>query len=97
MPAKAKPVNKVDGVDQFGSEKEARKLPHRSNRAKIDTSEVSLNNPMKLLTMPGMTWRKACGSTISAVVFHQDRPSAPAASPCPRGIACKPPRTTSAI
>ena len=39
-----------------------------------------------------MTWRSACGITISAVVFPQDRPSALAASPCPRGIACRPPR-----
>ena len=44
---------------------------------------------MKLLTRPRMTWRNACGITISAVVLPQDRPSALAASPCPRGIAAQ--------
>ena len=31
------------------------------------------------------------------VVFHDDRPSACAASSCPRGMACNPPRMTSAL
>ena len=57
MPVKAKPVNAVVGVAQTGSENEARKLPSKSNSATIETSEVSLNNAMKLLTRPGMTWR----------------------------------------
>src|ERR1700752_3760352 len=96
MPAKAKPVNAVDGVDHFGSENEARSEPSKSNNATIDTSEVSLNSEMKLLTRFGMTWRSACGSTISDVVFHHDRPSAAEASPCPRGIAARPPRMFSA-
>src|SRR5665213_3116363 len=95
MPAKAKPVNRVEGVAQTGSENVACSEPNRSNSATIDTSEVSLHNELKLLTIPGMTWRNACGSTINAVVFHQDRPSAPAASPCPRGIASRPPLITS--
>src|SRR5262249_21615198 len=85
---KGKPVKSVVGVAQVGSLKEARSCPSRSNSATIETSEVSLNSAMKLLTRPGMTWRKACGITISAVVFHQDRPSALAASAWPRGIAC---------
>ena len=89
-------MNAVVGVAQFGSEKEARSWPRRSNSATIDTSEVSLNSAMKLLTRPGMTWRSACGITTSAVVFHQESPSAAAASPCPRGIAASPPRITSA-
>src|SRR6476469_8755274 len=96
MPAKAKPVNAVDGVDHFGSENDARSEPKRSNSATIETSEVSLNSEMKLLTRFGMTWRSACGNTISDVVFHQDSPNAAAASPCPRGIAASPPRTFSA-
>src|SRR5438445_8039984 len=96
MPAKAKPVNAVDGVDHFGSENDALSEPSRSNNATIETSEVSLNNEMKLLTRFGMTWRSACGSTISDVIFHQERPRAAAASPCPRGIAANPPRTFSA-
>jgi hypothetical protein len=41
MPAKAKPVNNVVGVDQTGSLKEARSDPSRSNRATIETSDVS--------------------------------------------------------
>ena len=64
------PVNSVVGVAHVGSANEARKLPSRSNSATIDTSEVSLNNAIKLLTNPGMTCRKACGITISPVVFQ---------------------------
>src|SRR6059058_3746890 len=74
MPAKAKPVNAVEGVDHFGSENDARNEPNKSNSATIETSDVSLNSEMKLLTRFGMTWRSACGSTISEVVFHQDSP-----------------------
>src|SRR6266487_869221 len=96
IPANAKPVNNVVGGDQFGSENDPRNDPNRSNSATIETSEVSLNRLMKLLTRLGMTWRNACGITTSAVVLLQDRPSALAASPCPRGIACSPPRMFSA-
>jgi hypothetical protein len=52
-PGEAKPVNNVVGVDQFGSENDARNDPRRSNSATIETSEVSLNRPMKLLTRLG--------------------------------------------
>ena len=45
----------VVGVDQTGSLKDARSDPSKSNSATIETSEVSLNNAMKLLTRPGMT------------------------------------------
>jgi hypothetical protein len=93
---KAKPVNNVVGVDHTGSAKAARNCPSKSNSATMETSDVSLNNAMKLLTRPGMTWRSACGITISPVVFAHDRPSALAASTCPRGIACRPPLMTSA-
>src|SRR3954470_5596631 len=96
IPAKAKPVNNVDGADHFGSANEARSEPSKSNSATIETSDVSLNSEMKLLTRFGITWRSACGSTISDVVFHQDNPSAAEASLCPRGIAANPPRTFSA-
>ncbi len=58
--------------DRIG--KRCPQLPSRSNSATIETSEVSLNSAMKLLTRPGMTCRRACGITISAVVFHYDRP-----------------------
>src|SRR4051794_17776172 len=93
---KGKPGEAGDGGDHFGSENDARSEPRRSNSATIETSDVSLNSEMKLLTRFGMTWRSACGSTISEVVFHQDSPNAAAASPCPRGIAASPPRTFSA-
>src|SRR3954462_15914518 len=96
IPAKANPGNAVDGDDQLGCEDDARSGPKRSNSATIETSEASLNSEMKLLPGFGMTWRSACGSTISEVVFHQDSPNAAAASPCPRGIAASPPRTFSA-
>jgi len=52
---KAKPVNSVVGVAQTGSENAARNCRARSNSATINTSEVSLNSAMKLLTRPGMT------------------------------------------
>ena len=48
-------VNSVVGVDQTGSLKEARSCPSKSNSATIETSDVSLNSAMKLLTRPGMT------------------------------------------
>src|SRR4029079_7030842 len=96
IPAEANPVKAGGGQDHFGSENDARSEPSRSNSATMETREVSLNSEMKLLTRFGMTCRSARGSTLSEVVFHQDSPSAAAASPCPRGIAASPPRTFSA-
>src|SRR3954453_15842477 len=96
IPAKANPVNAVDDDDHLGSENDAGREPKRSNKATIETNDVSLNSEMKLLTRFGMTWRSACGRTISEVVFHQDSTNAAAASPCPRGMAASPPRTFSA-
>ena len=46
---KANPVNSVVGVAQTGSANEARNCPSKSNSATIETSEVSLNRPMKLM------------------------------------------------
>ena len=62
----------------------------------ISTRLVSLKNPMNVLTSGGMTRRSACGSTMNPVFFQYDRPSASAASYCPFGSACSPPRITSA-
>jgi hypothetical protein len=45
-------------------------MPSKSNSPMISTSVVSLNRPMKVLTMPGMTIFSACGRTISAIDFQ---------------------------
>ena len=61
------------------------------------TSEVSLKVPMKVLTSGGITIASACGRTIEPGALPIGRgPSASAASIWPFGIACRPPRTTSA-
>ena len=49
------------------SEKLWRTMPSRSNMPMMLTRLVSLNRPMKVLTMPGMTSFSACGSTISPI------------------------------
>ena len=62
------------------------------------TSVVSLNRPMKVLTMPGMTIFSACGRTIEPhhlPVAEARAHAPPRTGPC--GIACSPPRTTSAM
>ncbi len=60
------------------------------------TSDVSLKVLIKLFMIEGTTSRSACGKTILRWVCQYERPSAAAASCCPLGIACRPPRTTSA-
>ena len=60
------------------------------------TSDVSLNVLMKLFMIDGTTMRSACGRTILRCVCQYDRPIAAAASCWPFGMACRPPRTTSA-
>ena len=42
-------------------------MPSRSNIEMMSTSVVSLNMPMKVLTMPGMTSFSACGMMIRRV------------------------------
>ena len=61
------------------------------------TRVVSLSNPIKLPTIFGIINFNACGITISTVACQYVRPTASAASYWPFGIACRPPRTTSAI
>ena len=39
----------------------------------ISTSVVSLNRPMKVLTMPGMTIFSACGRMISRIILQYGR------------------------
>ncbi len=60
------------------------------------TSEQSLSVAMKEFATDGTTSRSACGSTILRWVWKYVRPSVSAASTCPLGTACRPPRTTSA-
>ncbi len=51
---------------------------------------------MNCPTIAGITARSACGSTMNASVFVVPNPSACAASTCPLGTACRPPRIVSA-
>ena len=61
------------------------------------TSEVSMKVDSRLLTKLGITSVSACGRMTFCCVRHHDSPSAAAASYCPFGSACRPPRTTSAM
>ena len=70
--------------------------PVSSYRLTMVTSEVSLKMEMKLFTMLGTTMASACGSTILRWVCQYDSPSVAAASIWPLGMACRPPRMTSA-
>ena len=45
-------------------------MPRSSIRPMISTSVVSMNRPMKLLTMPGIEMRSACGRMMSAFIFQ---------------------------
>ncbi|MCY1301993.1 hypothetical protein D9M70_516310 [compost metagenome] len=96
-PAKIRPEIGVTEEAQLASVKLKRTMPSRSNMPMIDTSDVSLKRPMKVLTMPGMTSFSACGSTMRFIFCQKLRPSESAPSYCPFGMACRPPRTTSAM
>ena len=72
-------------------------MPNKSNKPIINTNEVSLNNPIQVLTIGGMAIFKACGKIILRVVCQYVSPNASAASIWPFGIACKPPLIASAI
>ena len=85
------------GAAQVGSDREASIVRTKSNRPTMATSVVSLNRPMKVETMPGITIRSACGRTMKPIVCQVPRPSDFAPSYWPLGIAWRPPRTTSAM
>jgi hypothetical protein len=68
-PAKIRPVNGVTGVIQFESPKLAFTMPSRSYIEMIVTREVSLNMPMKVFTIPGITSLMACGSTTKVILW----------------------------
>ena len=79
-----------DYASQAGSVVACLMLLSRSNRPMMITRLVSLNSEMKVLTMPGMTSRNACGKMTKPIVRQYPRPSAIAPSNWPRGIACRP-------
>jgi len=71
-------------------------MPRKSLIPIITTRVVSLNKLINCPAMAGSTARNAWGNTINTVVFKLLIPRAFAASICPRGTDCKPPRTFSA-
>ena len=56
------------GAAQAGSMREASIVLMRSKMPTIATSDVSLNRPMKVLTIPGITIRRACGRMIRPII-----------------------------
>ena len=83
---------------QFGVELSAsRSAPVSSYRLTMVTSEVSLKMPMKLFTIAGTTSAQRLRQHDLALrlpVGQAERLPPPRPGPC--GIACRPPRTTSA-
>ena len=57
----------VCAVAQLASEKFCLTMPSRSNIEMMVTRLVSLNMPIKVLTMPGMTSFSACGMTMKYI------------------------------
>ena len=56
------------GAAQFGSMQCRLDDAEQVEDADDETSVVSLNRPMKVLTMPGSTIFSACGRTISRII-----------------------------
>ena len=61
-----------------------------------DTSEEALRSRMNSLMSGGIEMRNACGSSTRRQISEPAKPSATAASVCPRGTALRAPRRISA-
>ena len=72
-------------------------IPKISSRPITITKVVSLYRLMNVLTIPGIDIFNACGNITSRITCQYLSPKPSAASNCPLGIACKPPRITSAM
>ena len=91
------------GAAQVGSMREASTVLMRSKMPTIATREVSLNSPMKVFTMPGITILSACGRMMRTIICqvaeaerHARPRTGPSASPAARLARprpCRPRRT----
>ena len=72
-------------------------MPSGSKSPMISTRVVSLKRLMKMPTMPGIEIFSAWGRMMSRIAPQYLRPRESAASYWPLGIACRPPRITSAM
>ena len=71
-------------------------IPTNSNKPTTKIRGVSFTNAKKVFAIPGITNFKACGRITNICIFQYPIPNDFAASYCPLGKACKPPRMTSA-